>query len=248
MISIKLNANHLKIVAITAMTIDHIADIIYPSFPANPVAIGMHMIGRLTAPIMWFFIAEGFFYTKNFTKYLFRMFIFAIISHFAYCFAFGINYIPFSQGNIFNQTSVMWPLAWGLVALFVLNRAEIQQWLKIILLLIINIITFPSDWSCIAVMAIVAIYSNRGNLKKQMSNMMIWVVIYATISFLFVDRLYGVIQLFVVLVYPVLKLYNGEKGKASWMKWIFYIYYPAHLIIIGILRLTLYGDIPLLFN
>lgn len=248
MISKKLNANHLKIVAITAMTIDHIADIIYPSFPANPVAIGLHMIGRLTAPIMWFFIAEGFFYTKNFTKYLFRMFIFAIISHFAYCFAFGINYIPFSQGDIFNQTSVMWPLAWGLVALFVLNRVEIQQWLKIILLLIINVITFPSDWSCIAVMAIVAIYSNRGNLKKQMSNMMIWVVIYATISFLFVDRLYGVIQLFVVLVYPVLKLYNGEKGNASWMKWIFYIYYPAHLIIVGILRLTLYGDIPLLFN
>ena len=57
----KLNANHLKMIAIVAMTIDHIADIIYPSFPANPVAIVMHMIGRLTAPIMWFFIAEGFF-------------------------------------------------------------------------------------------------------------------------------------------------------------------------------------------
>ena len=86
----KLNANHLKMIAIVAMTIDHIADIIYPSFPANPVAIVMHMIGRLTAPIMWFFIAEGFFYTKNYPKYLFRMFVFAIVSHFTYCFAFGI--------------------------------------------------------------------------------------------------------------------------------------------------------------
>ena len=61
---------------------------------------------------MCFFIAEGFFYTKNFTKYLYRRFVFAIVSHFAYCFAFGINYIPCSQGNVFNQTSVMWPLAW----------------------------------------------------------------------------------------------------------------------------------------
>lgn len=244
----RFNANHLKVIAIVAMTIDHIADIIYPSFPAHPIAIVMHMIGRLTAPIMWFFIAEGFFYTKNYTKYLFRMFVFAIASHFAYCFAFGINYIPFSQGDIFNQTSVMWPLAWGLVALFVLNKTEIEHWLKIIILLIINIVTFPSDWSCIAVMAIVAIYSNRGNLKKQMSNMMIWVAIYAIISFFFVDKLYGVVQLFVVLVYPVLNLYNGEKGKASWMKWFFYIYYPAHLIIIGLLRLKLYGDVPLLFN
>lgn len=243
----RLNANHLKLIAIVAMTIDHVADLIYPSFPADPIAFGMHMIGRLTAPIMWFFIAEGFYYTKNFAKYLFRMFVFAIVSHFAYCFAFGIDCIPFSQGNIFNQTSVLWPLAWGLVALFVLNKPNIQQWLKIILLLIINCITFPSDWSCIAVMAIVAIYSNRGNLKKQISNMMIWVAIYAIISFLFVDKLYGVLQPFVILVYPVLRLYNGEKGNAPWMKWVFYIYYPAHLILIGVLRLALYGDIPLLY-
>ena len=136
----------------------------------------------------------------------------------------------------------------GLVALFVLNKIEIEHWLKIMILLIINIVTFPSDWSSIAVMAIVAIYSSRGNLKKQMSNMMIWVAIYAIISFFCVNKLYGLIQMFVVLVYPVLKLYNGEKGKASWMKWFFYIYYPAHLIIIGVLRLILYGDVSLLFN
>lgn len=243
-----LNANHLKLIAIIAMTIDHAADIMYPSFQTNPLAIIMHMLGRLTAPIMWFFIAEGFFYTKNFNKYLTRMFVFAIISHFAYCFAFGINYIPFQEGDIFNQTSVMWPLAWSLVALYLLNKAKIPQWSKILLLMIINIITFPSDWSCIAVMAIIAFYSNRGQLKKQISSMMFWVIIYAIISFLFVDKVYGVIQLFVILVYPVLKHYNGNKGNATWMKWIFYIYYPAHLVVIGILRLILYGNVPLLFN
>ena len=31
----KLNANHLKLIAITAMTIDHFTDLIYPGFPAN---------------------------------------------------------------------------------------------------------------------------------------------------------------------------------------------------------------------
>lgn len=242
------NSNHLKLIAIVAMTIDHAADIIYPSFQTRPFAIVMHIVGRLTAPIMWFFIAEGFFYTKNFKKYLMRMFAFAIISHFAYCFAFGINYIPFQEGDIFNQTSVMWPLAWSLVALYLLEKTNVPQWLKMVLLLMINIITFPSDWSCIAVMAIVAIYSNRGQLKKQINNMMLWVVIYAVISFFFVDKVYGMIQLFVILVYPILKHYNGEKGKASWMKWFFYIYYPAHLIIVGVLRLMIYGDVPLLFN
>ena len=36
------------------------------------------------------------------------MFVFALISHFAYCFAFGIN-PPFTTG-VFNQTSVMYPV------------------------------------------------------------------------------------------------------------------------------------------
>ena len=35
----KLNANHLKLIAITAMTIDHFTDLIFPGYPANPIAI-----------------------------------------------------------------------------------------------------------------------------------------------------------------------------------------------------------------
>ena len=31
------------------------------------------------------------------------------------------------------------------------------------------------------------------------------------------------------------------------MKWFFYIYYPAHLIVVGILRIVLHGDISLIF-
>ena len=67
-------------------------------------------------------------------------------------------------------------------------------------------------------------------------------------AFIFVNKVYGVIQLFVILVYPLLKLYNGKKGNSKFMKWFFYIYYPLHLFIIGLLRLSIYGDISLLFN
>lgn len=59
--------------------------------------------------------------------------------------------------------------------------------------------------------------------------------------------MYGVIQFFVILVYPLMKQYNGEKGKAHWLKWFFYAYYPAHLIIIGIMRIMMYGDVNILF-
>ena len=35
--------------------------------------------------------------------------------------------------------------------------------------------------------------------------------------------------------------------KAKWLKWFFYIYYPAHLVIIGMIRIIMYGDMPILF-
>lgn len=245
---IQLNSNHLKIVAIIAMTIDHIADLLFPGFPANPIAIALHIIGRLTAPTMWFFICEGFYYTKNLKKYLLRMLGFAVISHFAYCFAFGINYIPFSTGDIFNQTSVIWPLFWAIIVLWVLNGDnKLKEWQKWVIVLAVNAITFPSDWSCIAVMAIATMYSNRNNLKKQMLGMMFWVIIYAAVSFFCVNKTFAIVQLAVILVYPFLKQYNGQKGKAKWLKWFFYIYYPAHLVIVGIVRIALYGDVPILF-
>jgi len=244
----KLNSNHLKLIAIIAMTIDHIADLIYPGMPNNIISNILHIIGRLTAPIMFFFICEGFYYTKNLKKYILRLFLFAIISHFAYCFAFRINYIPFSSGNIFNQTSIMWSLAWSVVALYIIYKTNLKEWQKWILIILINIITFSSDWSCIAVMSILSMYSNRGNLKKQIISMSFWILIYAIISYLFVSKIYGLITLGVLLVYPLLNVYNGKKGKLNWLKWFFYIYYPLHLIVIGILRIIIYGNTPLLFN
>lgn len=245
----KLNSNHLKLIAIIAMTLDHVADLCYPGMPNNTVSNVLHIIGRLTAPIMFFFICEGFYYTRNLKKYISRLFAFAVISHFAYCFAFGINYIPFSTGSIFNQTSIMWTLAWSVVALYVVNgETNLKAWQKYALVILIDVVTFSADWSCIAVMAVLSMYSNRGNLKKQIAGMSFWALLYAVISFVFVNKTYGVITLAVILVYPLLRMYDGTKGKASWMKWFFYLYYPLHLVMIGILRILMYGSTPLLFN
>lgn len=52
---LRLNSNALKVIAIVAMTIDHFTDIFYPGFPASPIPLALHFIGRLTAPIMWLF-------------------------------------------------------------------------------------------------------------------------------------------------------------------------------------------------
>ena len=244
----KLNSNHLKIIAIIAMTIDHVTDLIYPSFPAQPLPIALHIIGRLTAPIMWFFIAEGYHYTRNIKKYMFRLGIFAIFSHFAYCFAFGLNFIPFKTG-VFNQTSVMYPLFVSVLVLWLQDTElkKINKVIKNILIFVLIWSAFSADWSCIAVLAIIGIYRNRGNLIKQTFSMMMWVLLYAVVSFFFVSKIYGIIELFAVLVYPLMKRYNGQRGKAVWLKWFFYIYYPAHLVIIGIIRMLMYGNVSILF-
>lgn len=243
-----LNSNHLKLIAIIAMTVDHFADLFYPSFPAQPIPIILHLIGRLTAPIMWFFVCEGFYYTKNLKKYISRMLILAVISHFAYCFAFGISYIPFVGGKIFNQTSVIYPLLMALLVLYVTYKnTTLKKWQKEIVNFVLIISAFPADWSSIAALSIVDMYKHRKNLFKQMCAMMFYVLIYAVVSFFFVNKVYAFVCLGVIMVYPLLSLYNGEKGKAGWMKWVFYAYYPAHLVIVGIIRLIMYGNNPILF-
>ena len=90
-----LNSNQLKGLAIVAMTIDHLVSVIFPGYPKEWWIIALHIIGRLTAPTMWFMIAEGYHYTRSLKKYIGRLFLFALISHFAYNFAFGIPFIPF---------------------------------------------------------------------------------------------------------------------------------------------------------
>lgn len=242
-----LNANHLKLIAIIAMTADHIADLFYPGFPVQPLPIILHLIGRLTAPIMWFFVCEGFYYTRNAKKYMLRMFIFAVISHFAYCFSFGIDPVPFRSG-IFNQTSVMYPLFISVVVLWLEHEEKrMNKYLKHIILFLLICSAFPADWSCIAVLAIISMYKKRGDLKGQMKMMLLWVFFYGLISFFFVSKVYALELIGVLMVYPVLKMYNDQKGKAGWMKMFFYIYYPLHLVVIGIIRILMYGDVPLLF-
>ena len=238
-----LNSNQLKLVAIIAMTIDHLTSTIVPGYSTNPLVLLLHAIGRLTAPIMWFFIAEGYHYTHNLKKYIARLFVFALISHFAYNFAFGIPFIPF-QTSIFNQTSVFWSLAWGLVALAIVQskNPKLKTWLRMVLVALICIVSFCADWSCIGVLAIVAIGSCRGNFKMQMLGMMLFVFTYCIVYFLFIDKVYGILQLFVALSIPFLKSYNGERGEWKGMKWFFYLYYPLHLALCGILRIALHGS------
>ena len=241
-----LDSNTAKLIAIIAMTIDHITWMLYSGYPKEITPIVLHIIGRLTCPIMCYFIAEGYHYTKDINKYTKRLFIFAIISHFAYVFASmdfvdWRSFIPFYYGSFLNQTSVMWSLAWGLVMLRVVCSEKIKSnGVKVFFVILICLVSFPSDWSCVASLCIMAFGTNKGDFKKQMLWMVFFVAIYATVYFFAIDKLYGLIQVAVVLSIPVLMMYNGQRGKNQTvnkiMKWVFYIYYPLHLLVIGCIQ------------
>lgn len=236
---IGLNGNQLKLIAIIAMTVDHLAWVLFPGYSLQPAAIALHLLGRIAAPVFCFFIAEGFFYTHDLKKYILRLLLFAIPSHFAYLFCFGHSFVP---DSIFNQTSVLWAFAGGLAALAV-QKSKLKSIWKTLFLIGICLLTFPADWSCIAVLVIYSFGCNCGQFKTQAIWMIIFVAMYAVIYAIFLDTAYGILQLGAVLALPPLHHYNGQRGQGRWrgLKWGFYIYYPLHLFLLGLLRVALWG-------
>ena len=89
-----MNRNHLKYLVIVLMFLDHFS---YFFPPTNPLAFPIAFFSRLTAPVMAFFIAEGYYYTRDVKKYMKRLLIFAVISY--------IPYIYYRCGHIFPLNS-----------------------------------------------------------------------------------------------------------------------------------------------
>jgi len=240
----------LQLIAAIAMFTDHLTWILFPGYSLHPAAITLHIFGRLAFPIFAFFIAEGYHYTHNKKKYLIRLLVLAFISHVPYMMAsltfqkYGwMSLIPFATGTgigrFLNQASVLLSYAVGLVMLVVNDSKKIKLWLKPIIILLLCAISFPCDWSCIGSLVVLSIGSNRGHPIKQIIWAYFWVIVYFLVYFFSLDKVYGLIQLGTILVVPLLALYNGQKSKNPTvnkvMRYFFYIFYPLHLLVLGLL-------------
>lgn len=243
------SANTLKLIAIVAMAFDHLLWVLFPGYKNGVIVFLLHSAGRITAPIMCFFVAEGYFHTRSRPRYALRLLLFALISHFAYTFAFGIPFLPFQTG-IFNQTSVMWPLFLGLLALWISEsqHPRLTTGIKLAALLALCALALPADWSCIAVLLIVFFGANRNRPARQAWYLLLFTALYAAVYCLWIDLAYGLLQFCTMLAVPLFRQYNGTRGRWRGMKWFFYGFYPAHLLLCGLLRLALYGNVGVLIG
>jgi len=90
----------------------------------------------------------------------------------------------------------------------------------------------PGDGGYFLVLCVLAFGAYRGDFKRQDST-------YAAIVFftlLFSRGIFAPYQLGMFLVIPLLRQYNGTLGGSKHSKWFFYVFYPLHLLVIGLLK------------
>ncbi|MGN0621434.1 MAG: TraX family protein [Porcipelethomonas sp.] len=221
-----ISSDVLKLLAVIAMTIDHIAWIYVPfaSFPGQL----MHIIGRIAAPIMCFMIAEGYAHTRDPIRYAKRLGLFALISHFPYVF--------FESGRfaLIHQTSIMLPLFLGLIALIIRDSPKYEAAVKNMILLIICLVSMLGDWGCIAVIWIQFFYAFRYNRREQMKYFCIITAVMLLVDII-INATYGcwykdLFKLGIFLAVPFLMKCSGVRKTGNAARWFYYIYYPAHMI------------------
>jgi len=234
-------ANNLKLLAMTTMLIDHVAWKFLPFASAGGLAA--HLIGRITIPVFCYFAAEGYFHTRSFKKYICRMLLFAFISNFAfYFYANGrLQQSALELANSFVNTSVILPLTLGLVALRVYYHENFNTSSKAVLITLCAAGGFFGDWFFFPVIWILGFGIFRGHFKKQAAYFILTglpIMVFESFYRYFYgigDELWALNQFGIILALPLLYFYNGKLGKYK-LKWLFYVFYPAHLVVLALIN------------
>ncbi len=216
-----LSNNQLKMIAIAAMTVDHIGSYILKEF------IILRIIGRLAYPIFAYMIAEGCTYTKNRKKYLGMMA--------ALAFAYQVVFFAVTK-SLHQCILVTFSLSIALVYIIDYAKAKRNTQSKALVLLAFlavflmtetvprhfKSIGFDVDYGFFGILVPIAVYI-VGSWRDKLFMF--------TFSLVLLSGYFGGIQWFSLLTIPLLAIYNERRGKAN-LKHFFYIYYPLHLVVI----------------
>ena len=226
-----LDGTMLKIIAMVSMVFDHVGDMFFPEMT------WMRMIGRLAMPIFAFCITEGYIHTRNKNKYLLRMGVFALISEVPFDLAFD-GKIGLSHQNIMVSFFI------SIVALMLFDlirgakietKGRYSVWrtlLGALAVIAMAVVAFlvKADYTFFAVASVFLFYAFKD------TNPFVRPV--PGVAFLALTRTMGYYLTTGLSIIPLL-LYNGKKGKG--LKWLFYVFYPGHLLLLYVLKLVLTG-------
>ncbi len=232
----------LHIIAMAFMLCDHLWATVVPG------AMWLTYIGRLTFPIFAFMIAEGYYYTSDFKKYLKRMLIFAVIAEIPFNLTYSASIVfPFHQ-------NVMWTFALSLVCLRTLDkiRAKFGLVLQVILgvlavgafMIIAQLLML--DYYGQGLLMVVVFYIFRGNKWYDYLGQLL------ALAYINVEMIGGMfipldlfgtpielpVQAFAVLALIFIWWYDGRQGPHSKaIQYGFYAFYPVHMLILGLLSM-----------
>ena len=209
------------------MLIDHIGAVLIPvSDPSYEI---LRIIGRIAFPIYIFMLVEGFYHTKNVNKYLMRLGIFALISEIPFDLAFYRSLGDFSHQNIFFTLFI------GLGMMYLMSIIETRfaknilasNFLDAVVLILACLVAevLHVDYRSSGIILIAVFYLFRKN--KFMLTFMLFVVLNFYLG--------GGINIYAMASLIFIFLYNGKKGKE--VKYLFYGFYPLHLLVLFGIRL-----------
>ena len=224
----------LKYIAFLSMLIDHVNKaLMYPLLTENGflryVSDVFDILGRVAFPIFMFFLVEGFFKTGNRFKYLLNLIIFGIISEI-------ISEIPFDlfQSAVLfqpNSNNVMFTLALALVMIWVIDELKVPK----------SYIIPPVLWFPVSIIIVITVclLSMIWGLDYEYHGILIAYFFYIFRNNPILSIIGGYLSIFktpwALLGFGLTLTYNGKRGKQN--KILNYLFYPVHLLILGLLRL-----------
>lgn len=246
----------LKLVAICSMLLDHSIKTLFYSQSAVTGIFGESMawmyelvqaaapLGRLAFPIFAFFVAEGCRRTHSAKRYVGRLLLFGAVSELP--FRLTLLKMPWETAWPFwplRLRNVFFTLAFGALACFLcgLLRKKGRPALAALCALPFAVLAefLRTDYGFWGVLAIFAAYVFTEKEARLLALGGILTAIYLLKPAL--SRAQPVILgndvqmwVFSLLALVLLAFYNGERGKHA--KWAFYIFYPAHLILLYLTR------------
>lgn len=210
-----LSGFQLKCIAILSMALDHTGAVLFPQ------EIWLRCAGRLAFPIFCFLIVEGFVHTHDVYRYMARLGVFALISEIPYDLAFRGVCLEFAYQNVFFTLLI------GIAMMKLLSVTKLWPEKAAILILAMWLaVVLRTDYNFRGILLIFMLYVFREQKFLVAAAGGLWNFLYT-----------GTIQRYGVFSAVPMLLYNGKPGRR--MKYFFYIFYPAHLLILyGISRIT----------